>query len=113
MDMRLGEILLAIAKTAALCVTLGLLLYGAVAMLAERADGPWLIGLALAAPLAALVGHLVIDALRSGCFPMRGRAVPRHAQPLAFWFNVAWFGACGLMLGALAAWCALRLLGAG
>jgi hypothetical protein len=113
MDMRLGEILRTMAKTAALCGALGLLLHGAIAMLAERADGPWLIGLALAAPMAALLAHLVIEALRSGHVPMRGGAVLRREQPLAFWFSVAWFGAAGLSLGAIALWCAVQMAGAG
>ena len=112
MDMRPGEILRQIAKTAALCGVLGLLLYGAIMMLAERDDGPWLIGLALAAPMTALIGHQVIDALRSGQLPMRGGALPRESQPLAFWSGVVWFGVCGVLLGALTVWCIMRLLGA-
>ncbi|MBR0652850.1 hypothetical protein GXW78_24550 [Roseomonas terrae] len=110
--MQARQALWQIAKTGALCAVLGLLLYAVVTAVAEYAVAPWLIGLVLAAPLTAVVGHLVIEALRSGAFPERFGVVLRDTRPLAFWFNVLWFGACGLLLGALAGWCAVRLLGA-
>jgi hypothetical protein len=110
MDRDLGAVLRQVAKTAVLCAALGLLLYGVVAMVAAWPGGRWLLGLLLAAPLAALIGHQVIDAYRSGIFPQRGGAARRDTQPLAFWFAMAWFTACGLLLGILAAWCGLALI---
>lgn len=109
MGENLGTILGRLGRTAVLCIGLGLLLYGAMAALAELPYGRWLIGLVLAAPMAVLVAFLVIDALRSGVFPMRFRSARRDAEPFAFWFNIAWFGACGLALAALALWCAGEL----
>lgn len=106
-----GAVLRQLAKTAALVAALGLLLYLGVAALAEREDGHWLIGLVLAAPMAVLTGWLVLDALRCGVFPMRFSSPTREGQPVAYWFNVVWFSACGVLFGAIAVWCAAVLLG--
>ena len=111
MDRNLGAVLRQLAKTTVLCGALGLLLYGVVAAVAAWPQGQWLLGLVLAAPLAALIGHYVVGAYRSGIFPQRGGAIQRDAQPLAFWFNMTWFAACGLLLGVMAAWCGVELAG--
>ena len=105
-----GAILRQIARTAVLVGGLGLLLFGGVSLLAEREGARWMIGLALAAPLAALVGWVVLDALRSGVFPMRFSSPTRDGQPVAYWCSVGWFATCGGLLVALAVWCAARLL---
>jgi hypothetical protein len=104
-----GTVLRQVARTALLCGLLGGLLYVAVAAVAGWPFGRWLMGLVLAAPLAILLGHLVLDALRQGFVPMRGGAVFREARPLAFWSTLAWFGACGMALAVLAAWCGIEL----
>ena len=105
-----GAILRQIAKTALLVAVLGALLYGAVMLLAESRHGGRIIGLLLGGPMAALLAFVVVDALRSGVFPQKFRAVHRADQPVAFWCSVGWFAACGLAMAVLAIWCAAELL---
>jgi hypothetical protein len=111
MDLERGAVVRQIARTGVLVAALGLVLYGAAALLAERKDGGWLLGLLLATPAAAFIGWVVVDALRSGVFPMRHGSATRADQPGAFWFNIGWFAACGGLLALLAGWCAMALLG--
>lgn len=105
-----GAILRQIAKTALLVAVLGALLYGAVMLVAQHRNGARIMGLVLSAPMAALLGFVVVDALRSGVFPEKFRAVRRADQPVAFWCSIGWFAACGLMMAALSIWCAAELL---
>ena len=104
-------ILRQVAKTAVLVGCCAMLLYGAVVLLVQRDGAQWIIGLALAAPLAAMIGWFVVDALRSGVFPALSGSMTRDGEPGAYWFNMAWFAACGVLLVALAGWCAAELLG--
>lgn len=91
---------------------LSVLLWGA-AMLADGLScSRWLIGLVLAAPLTALLACAVFDALRTDIFPLKGRAVSRDRQPLAYWFNVGWFAACGTLLGVTTVWSGAELMAA-
>ena len=107
-----ASILKQLAKTAVLVAAVAALLYGAVTLVAELHYGRWLIGLVLAAPLAALITFTVFDALRTGIFPLKGSAVSRDHQPRAYWFNVGWFVVCGVLLGVLAAWSGAELMAA-
>jgi len=54
----------------------------------------------------------VFDALRTDVFPLKGRAVSRDRQPLAYWFNVGGFAACGALLGAMSVWSGAELMAA-
>ena len=105
-----GAILRQLAKTTLLVAVLAALFYGAVTLLAELRQGAQLMGLLLGAPSTALLAFFVVDALRSGIFPEKFRAVARAEQPVAFWCSVGWFAACGLALAALTIWCAAELL---
>lgn len=105
-----GTILRQIAKTAVLVAVLGALLYGAVTLVAQQRHGAQIMGVILGAPMAALLGFVVVDALRSGVFPEKFRAVHRADQPVAFWCSIGWTAGCGLMMAALTIWCAAELI---
>lgn len=105
-----GAILRQVAKTGLLVAALAVLLYGVVAAVAERRHGGLLVGLLLGAPFTALLAFVVGDALRSGAFPDRPRAVRRTDRPAAFWCSIGWLVACGLATAALTAWCAAELI---
>ena len=103
-----------LAKTALLCALLGLMLYGAMMLMAQMPNAGQLLGVALAAPSAVLIAHLVLGALRDGQFPVRGPALLRDSQPIQYWFSIAWFAGCAVALAAIALWCAwVVLAGAG
>ncbi len=105
----LRTMLSTLAKTFLLCGALGLLLYGAMVLVAEMPQGGRMLGLLLSAPLALIVAHLVLGALRDGHFPVRGPALLRDRQPVQYWFTIAWFGGCAIALTAIAAWCGWTL----
>ncbi len=107
-----GVILRQLAKTAALVAAVAALLYGAVTVVAELSYGRWLIAVVLAGPLTALIALVVFDALRTGIFPLKGYAVSRDHQPLAYWFNVGWSAVCGVLLGVLTVWSSTELMAA-
>ncbi|MBS7791329.1 hypothetical protein KTR66_15100 [Roseococcus sp. SDR] len=91
---------------------LGIALYAAIAVIAEREGAQWLISLALAAPLGALLGFVAMEALRTGLVPAMGGAVTRSRHPITFWCLAITHVAASLLLGALAAWSAYRLAAA-
>lgn len=109
MDDGIGPALRAIARTGLLVAALGLALYAIIAFVAELPQAPWLISLALAAPLSALTGFVAVEALRKGYAPSMHGAVDRRQRPLDYWSLTAVYLAASLLLAALAIWAALRL----
>ena len=89
---------------------LGLILYGAAVLLSRLPSAGQVAALVLAAPTAVLLARLVLDALRSREFPLRGPALRRDQAPVAYWFSIAWFGGCAAALTLIALWCAWVLL---
>lgn len=83
-----GAILKRLTKTALLVSLLGLLLYGAVAAMAELEYGHLIIVLMLAVPLILLLLFIVFDAIRTGSIPVWPSAVFLRHEPLRFWYNV-------------------------
>jgi len=73
----------------------------------------WTAGLVLAAPAAVMLALLVLDALRRREFPLRGPVLRRDGSPVAYWFSIAWFGACAGAMALIALWCAWVVLAAG
>ena len=102
-----------LAKTAMLCGLLGLILYGAVVLLSQSPSAGQVAGLVLAAPAAVMLALLVLDALRRREFPLRGPVLRRDGSPVAYWFSIAWFGACAGAMALIALWCAWVVLAAG
>ena len=98
-----------LAKTALLCGVLGLLLYGAVVQVAAVPGAHLWLGLILAGIMAAITGHQVLTALRTGQFPLRGPPLLRDRQPIQYWVSVAWFGASTIALAGIALGCAWAL----
>jgi hypothetical protein len=90
----MGTIIRQIARTALLCGTLGLLLYMALAWVAETPIGTTLLAplLGLAAAVALLIPAVqdAISAWRSGIFPSRGGAVLREREPIWFLALMIW-----------------------
>ena len=104
----LASILLRIGKTGLLVGALGLVLYGGVTVIAEWPGAHLLLAILLALPLALLISRQVLDAWRSGAFPVWQGVVTRDDRPLAFRANMAWYGACALLLHALWLWAGWR-----
>lgn len=100
------------ARIGLLVVALGALLWGTATLVAGPSCGRWLIGLVLAGLLTALIACAVFDALRTDIFPLKGRAVSRDHQPLAYWVIVGWFAVCGALLGAVSVWSGAELMAA-
>lgn len=94
-----------IARTAALCGTLGLLLYLALFHAAESpVIAPFLpamIGLAGSIWMLVLTGQTLTSAWRTGEFVSRFVVTSREREPLWFWGLVLWHGAVALCLLAL------------
>jgi hypothetical protein len=108
----LGSTLRKIATTGLLVAGMGLVLYAALAFVAEREGAPWLISLALATPLSVLLAFVSADALRTGLYPTMGGVVTRSRQPLSYWCLTITNAVASLLLGALVAWSAARLAAA-
>ncbi len=96
-----------------LCGLLGLILYGAVVLLSQLPSAGQVAALLLATPAAVMLVLLVLDALRSREFPLRGPVLRRDESPIAYWFSIAWFGACATAMALVALWCAWMVLTAG
>lgn len=105
----LGAILKRIALTGLLSGTLGLALYAGFAAASGHPATPFILALLLAAPLAGLCFWQVLDGWRTGSFVVWRDAVRRDERPGSFWFNMAWYGLCGVALAAIAAWSGWRL----
>lgn len=93
------EVLLRIARTAALALggaaALGLVLY----LLAGLPNGHLLVVIMLAGPLGALFAWVVGQALRNGELPYRGGVDRRAENPLGFWTGVViWGGGAAALL---------------
>ncbi len=107
----MSEVLHRIARTAALCGALGLLLYLALATAAEYPLTAPAIGLVGASVVGVLVFGLLRDAWRSGIMPERlGGGTSREANPAWYWGSMLWYGACLICLVALALFCLLRIV---
>ena len=104
-----GSILRQIGRTALLAGSLGLVLYGVLALLAEWPHAHLLLGLALSLPLALLCAWEVADGWMTGDFPVWRSVVRRAEQPGSYWFHMSWCGLCGLALLAIAATSGWRL----
>lgn len=107
----LAAILRRIAMTAILSGSLGLALYAGFAAASGHPAAPFVIAILLAAPLAGLSLWQVVDGWRKGEFAVWREAVGRRDKPGSYWFNMAWYGLCGLLLAAICLWCGWRLLG--
>lgn len=105
-----AAILRRIALTAALSGSLGLALYAGLATVSGEPAAPFVIGLLLAAPLAGLSLWQVGDGWRTGAIAVWRSAVRRDREPGSYWFNMGWYGLCGLALAALSAWCGWKLV---
>ncbi|WP_372621497.1 hypothetical protein [Falsiroseomonas sp.] len=107
--MPLGEALRQLARTAALVAVLAALLLAVTAWVAETPGAQVLFGLVLAAPLAALAGWQVAEALRTGELPHRTGVDTRARNPAAYWTGVGALALGAAGCGALALWCVARL----
>jgi hypothetical protein len=107
----MSDVLRQIARTAVLCVALGLLLYLALSTAAEYPITAPVVGLVGASIVGALVFHLLRDAWRSGIIPEKFGITSREANPVWYWGSMAWYGACLICLVALALLCLLRIVG--
>jgi hypothetical protein len=97
-------ILQQLARTAALVAVSGLLLYAAVAGLAQSRAGASIMTLALAAPLAGLLGFVAWDAWRKDEIAVWRRTIRRVEAPWSYWFNLLGFAAAALALASMAGW---------
>ena len=100
-----------LARTAAMVVPLGVLLYLALALLAERAGAQYWLALSLAGPLAVLLLYHLAAALRSGWIAIGRRAVVRAEQPVRYWLWLIWDGVMAALLLTLCLYAAGRLAG--
>lgn len=93
-------------RNALLAIVGGLVLFVVVEALAGEA---WFLhGLVLlcALPSATLFGFSAFDAVRSGAYPVKFRAIEREAEPIQFWGSVLLSGGAALIF----AWFALDAL---
>jgi hypothetical protein len=104
------EILLAIARTAAVVLAGAAALLLLLHLLAGLPDGHLLIVIALSAPLAVLFGWVVVEALRSGILPQRSGADHRDRNPIAFWIGVAIYAISAAALAVMAIWALTQVL---
>lgn len=88
-----------LAKTGLCAGTLGVVLYAALAFIAELPGAHWMISLFVAVPMALLIGHAAV----------RG-TITRAGQPLVFWGLTATFLLSSLLLCAVAIWSAGQFL---
>jgi hypothetical protein len=105
----LVAVLRRIAMTAALSGSLGLALYAGLSAAAGDPAAPFVIALLMATPLAGLILWQVAEAWLKGEFAVWRAVVRRDERPGSYWFNMIWYGLCGLALAALSAWCGWRL----
>lgn len=107
----IGAILLRIGRTGLIAGGFGLALYGGLTALAGRPGAQWLLTITLALPLGLLASWQVIEAWRSGVFPLWLTNVARRDEgPAGFYGAVAWTGLCALLLHGLWLWSAWRLV---
>lgn len=99
-----------VARTAALCGALGAGLYLVISGLAEWAAFPAAFALFACLAVMALCGATLRQALGTGVFPMRPRAVLQDREPVVFRFFVAWTLLWALASLALAVHVGARLL---
>ncbi|PWS39099.1 hypothetical protein DFH01_07625 [Falsiroseomonas bella] len=104
------EILLRIARTAAIVLAGAAVLLLVLHLLAGLPDGHLLIVIALSAPLAALFGWVVAEALRSGVLPHRSGVDDRLRNPLAFWIGAAIYAIGAAALAIMAIWALAQVL---
>lgn len=102
-------ILMQLAKTGLCAGTLGIVLYAVLAFIAKLPGAQWMISLFVAVPMALLIGHAAVQALRTGRFASMRGTITRAGQPLAFWGLTATFLLSSLLLCALAIWSAGQL----
>ena len=103
-------ILRQLARTTLLVAAGAAVILAVVGLVAAVPQGRWLVVLLLAGPMAGLLAFVVADALRSGVFPERFRAVERARHPLVYWSGIGWFAAAALFMAGLAAWSATELM---
>ena len=105
----LAEILRRIAVMTVIAGGLGLALHAGAEIAAGSPHAPFIIAIVLAAPFGGLCAYQVIDGWRTGAIAVWREAVTRADNPGSYWFNMGWYGACALALGALCLWSALQL----
>lgn len=108
--MSLREILVRIARTAALALTGAAALLLALYLADTVPNGHLLIVIALAAPFGALLGWATLQALRSGEFPHRFGVDRRDRSPAVFWASIAIFAATAAGMAALSLHALLQLI---
>lgn len=106
------DALRSLARTAAIVVPLGLLLYLGLALLAQREGAQYGLALLLAGPLAAFLGYHLAGSLRSGWIAVGRQAITRADHPVRYWLWLIWEGVMTLLLLALTLYAAGRLAGA-
>ena len=107
-------LLIRIAWTAALCVCLGLALYVGAEMIAASGGANKIalaLGLALSAGLLLIASPGFIEAWRSGEMHEKTGRVRRTQRPFAYAALMTLHGVSLVGLAALAAYCAMRLMG--
>lgn len=106
------DALRSLARTTAIVVPLGLLLYLGLAVLAQRAGAQYWLALLLAGPLAAFLACHLAHALRSGWIAVGRRALARADHPVGYWLWVIWDGVMAVLLLVLCLYAAGRLAAA-
>lgn len=97
------DVLRRLAGTAAVVALLGFFLYLGTRYLAEElAGGQYWLAIALAMPLAALLGRYLLDGVREGELPIGRSLFSRARQPFQYWFSMVWFSAVTVLLTGLA-----------
>jgi hypothetical protein len=108
--MSLRQILLQVARTAAMALAGAGALLLVLHLLAGLPNGHLLIVIALAAPLGVLFGWVTVRALRSGALPYRFGVDRRDRNPVTFWVGVVIYAAGAAALGVMSLWALVQVV---